>query len=99
MTVELLKNPKRVSAGRANRRKRGPLTEAGRQRLREAALVHEPWRHATGPRTAAGRAQAARNGKQRQRGPQSVREIRAALAPVRELLDQMREARQQVSDP
>ena len=55
---ELLKNPKRIIAGRANRRRRGPLTEAGRQRLREAALLHKPWKHATGPRIAAGRAQA-----------------------------------------
>jgi hypothetical protein len=94
---ELLKNPKRVIAGRANRRRRGPLTEAGRQRLREAALLHKPWKHATGPRTAAGRAQAALNGKRRQRGPQSVREVRAALAPVRKLLEQMRETRQQLS--
>ncbi len=42
--IELLKNPKRVIAGGANRRRRGPLTEAGRQRLREAALVLEQMR-------------------------------------------------------
>ena len=57
------RNPRRVAAGRANRQKRGPLTEEGRARLSEAARRHRPWEHATGPRTAAGRAQAARNGR------------------------------------
>jgi hypothetical protein len=86
-------NPKRVAAGRMNWAKRGPLTEAERERLRQAALRHRPWEHSTGPRTPAGRAQSALNGKRRQRGPQSLREVRAALKEVRELVRHMRQAR------
>ena len=79
-------NPRRVAAGRANRLKRGPLTEAGRERLRAAALRRRPWEQATGPRTAAGKAQAAGNGKRRQAGPRSVREVRADLREARALI-------------
>ena len=49
-------NPRRVAAGRLNRAKCQGLTEAGRQRLREAALANRPWQFSTGPRTAAGKA-------------------------------------------
>jgi hypothetical protein len=86
-------NPRRVAAGRLNRAKGGPLTDAGRERLRQAALRNKPWEHSTGPRTPAGRAQSVINGKHRQRGPQSLREVRAALKEVRELVRQMRQAR------
>lgn len=85
-------NPMRVAAGRRNRAKRKELTEEGRQRLRASALRHQPWRHATGPKTPEGKAQAARNGKVRQKGLKSVREIRANLAPLRDLLRVMRAA-------
>jgi hypothetical protein len=44
-------------------------------------------------RSPAARAQSRVNGKARQKGPLSVREVRAALADVRELVRQMREAR------
>jgi hypothetical protein len=83
-------NPRRVAAGRANRQLSGPLTDAGRERLREAALQNKPWLHSTGPRTPGGRARAARNGKRRQTGPQSVREMQADLREVRALLEEMR---------
>jgi hypothetical protein len=86
-------NPRRVAAGRLNRAQRGSLTDAGRERLRQAALLNRPWQHSTGPRTPAGRAQSVLNGKRRQRGPQSIREIRAELKEVRELVRQMRQAR------
>jgi hypothetical protein len=79
-------NPRRVAAGKANRARRGPLTEGGRQRLREAALANQPWRYATGPRSSAGKAQAARNGKLRQAGPSSVREVRAELRAAKALI-------------
>jgi len=78
-------NPKRVAAGRSNQRKRKGLTLAGRERLRQSALCHQPWTHSTGPRTAAGKAQAVANGKRRQLGPFSIRELRAALGPLRGL--------------
>jgi hypothetical protein len=76
-----------------NRLKRKGLTPEGRQRLRQAALVTKPWLLATGPKTAAGKAKVALNGKRRQIGPRSVREVRAALKEVRELVRQMRQAR------
>src|SRR5262245_61577845 len=79
-------NPRRVAAGRLNQLKRGPLTEAGRQRLREHALRHRPWLCSTGPRSAEGRAQSALNGKRRQQGLLSVREARRELAAVRALI-------------
>lgn len=93
------KNPRRVAAGRANRARRGPLTELGRERLRVAALRLRPWEHATGPRTARGKAQAVRNGKRRQQGRYSIRERRAELAAARLLLEGLRAARQALARP
>ena len=89
-------NPRRVAAGRANRLKRGPLTEAGRERLREVALCNKPWEHSTGPRTPEGKQQAVRNGKRRQLGPRSAREVRAELAAVRALIRSIHEACRQL---
>src|SRR5262245_41193033 len=86
-------NPRRAAAGRQNRAKRRGLTPVGREKLRRAAQRHQPWRYATGPRTAEGKATAARNGKARQKGPQSVRDLRAALAPLRDLLRALQESR------
>jgi hypothetical protein len=85
-------NPARVAAGRLNRTKRKGITPEGRERLRQTALQHQPWRFACGPKTEAGKAKVARNGKKRQIGPRSVREVRAELRAVRELLRQMRQA-------
>ena len=68
------KNPKRVAAGKRNRKKRGPLTEEGLSRLREAALENRPWEYSTGPTTIAGKAAA--NGRTRQSGRKSRRQIR-----------------------
>jgi hypothetical protein len=85
-SAEHVPNPRRVAAGRANRLKRGPLTEAGRERLRVAALDHQPWLHSTGPRSEAGRARAASNGRRRQTGVFSTRQARAKLAEVRSFI-------------
>jgi hypothetical protein len=89
-------NPRRVEAGKRNRALRKGLTEAGRQRLREAALRHQAWKHSTGPRTPEGKARAAANGKKRQLGPLSVREIRADLAGLRGLLSTLQSTRRLV---
>lgn len=86
-------NPKRVAAGLLNWAKRRGLTPAGRERLRAAALRTRPWDHSTGPVTPAGKARAAANGKRRQLGPVSVRELRAALAVLRESVAELAEAR------
>jgi hypothetical protein len=69
------------------------LTPQGREKLRQSALLHQPWRYSTGPRTPAGKAQVALNGKRRQLGIRSVREIKADLADVRSLLREMRDGR------
>jgi hypothetical protein len=73
--------------------KRKGLTPRGMDKLRQSALLHQPWRFSTGPRTPAGKAQAALNGKRRQLGVRSVREIKADLADVRSLLREMRDSR------
>ena len=86
-------NPRRVAAGTLNRAKRKGLTPAGREQLRQAALRNQPWRFATGPRTATGKVVAARNGKKRQLGLVSLRELKAELADLRALAGEMREAR------
>jgi hypothetical protein len=84
-------NPRRVHAGRMNRLKRKGLTPGGREKLRQAALKTKPWRFTRGPKTPEGKAKSALNGKKRQLGPRSVREIRADLAGLRDLLREMRE--------
>ena len=86
-------NPRRVEAGRLNRRKRGPLTPAGRERLRQAIHRVQPWREATGPRTPAGKQRAAQNGKRRQLGTLSTRQVRAELAQISHLLQDSCELR------
>ena len=82
-------NPRRVAAGRRNRALRGPLTVTGIRKLQLAALRHKPWQRSTGPRTAAGKTRAALNGKLRQKGVKSVRELRAELAGLRSMIDDM----------
>src|SRR5437764_1321947 len=89
-------NPRRVAAGRRNWSKRRGFTPEGLARLRQSALEHQPWTHATGPRTIEGKARSAANGRVYQQGPLSIRQIRAELAGVRALIDQLRDGRKQV---
>jgi hypothetical protein len=86
-------NPRRVEAGRRNRARRKGLTPEGREKLRQMALEHKPWRFSTGPRTAGGKAKVSQNGKVRRQGPLSIAVIRAELADYRRLMAEMREAR------
>ena len=60
-TGVLAKNPRRVEAGRSNRKKRRGLTPQGRETLRRNAIHYRPWQFATGPKTATGKAISARN--------------------------------------
>lgn len=74
-----MKNPKRVAAGKRNRRLRKGLTAEGREKLRQAAWKSKPWTHATGPRTPQGKAKVAKNGAWRQAGEPSLRALRRGL--------------------
>jgi hypothetical protein len=82
-----------VAAGRRNRARRGPLTPAGAERLRRAAIANRPWQYATGPRTAAGKAKSSANGLARARGPESARAARREVADLRGLSAAMAQAR------
>ena len=84
----------KVCGGTCREHDNGP---EGRERLRESALRDRPWLHSTGPRTPDGKARVALNGKARQKGRLSVRELRASLADVRELVRRMRETRSRLS--
>jgi hypothetical protein len=70
---------------------RPALNAEVRQRLREAAIRNQPWLNATGPTSDAGKAIVATNGRKRQKGPKSIRQIRADLADLRELIGSMAE--------
>jgi hypothetical protein len=91
-------NPRRVAAGKLNRAKWKGFTPAGRERLRQAALLNRPWRFATGPRTPEGKARVAAAARVRRKAALSVRELRAELADLRALATEMREARQLAGD-
>jgi hypothetical protein len=69
-------NPKRVAAGRINRLKCKPITDARREQMRQQAREHKPWKSSTGPKTPAGKAQSVLNGKKRQKGKLSLAEQR-----------------------
>jgi hypothetical protein len=96
MTSKHEPNPRRVAAGQLNRQKRGPLTEAGRERLRAGALRHKPWLKTTGPRTLEGKRRAAQNGRTL-RGSLSIRQARSVLAEVRSLMRTMAELAKSVA--
>lgn len=85
--------PLRVEAGPRNREKRLGLSDAGRERLRQAPLAGRAWEHSTGPRTAEGKARSADDGKLLQKGPMSVRERRAEAAGFRALIGPLRAGR------
>jgi hypothetical protein len=93
MNREHIPNPRRVRAGKMNRLKCRALTAEGLERLRAAALRHQPWRWACGPKTSAGKLQSVTNGKKRQKGSRSLREIRGDLAELRQWLQELRETR------
>ena len=95
--IAAVPNPKRVAAGQRNRAVRGPLTEAGRERLRAAAHLHRPWEHSTGPKTEAGKQQAVDNGKLQQRGEFSQRQLRNLYTELFRDLYEIRERRRQIT--
>lgn len=97
MALESAKSPARVAAGKRNRLRRGPLSPAGRQRLRDAALRNRPWEFSTGPRTVAGKAAAANNGREHQKGTTSVRQQRAAMAEAIAIVSKLKKLRKELA--
>lgn len=97
MPREAEANPKRVVAGRRNRTKRGPLTPEGRERLRKAVLLTQPWQYSTGPRTEEGKSRTAANGKKAQTDAISVREARSEVANLLALTADPRHLRSAIS--
>ena len=93
-----IRNQRRAEANRRNRQKRKGLSPAGREKLRQSALKHQPWRFSTGPRTPEGKAKVALNGKKRQKGPKSVREVRSEMSGLNDLLAQMAASRSAMGD-
>ena len=87
----------RQNAGRLNQLKRKGLSDEGRQTLRDAAIQNRPWTHSTGPRTVAGKARVAMNGKVRQSGELSAREVLAATADDRALVQEMAKLRRSLA--
>src|SRR5690349_20268271 len=94
MKDDMLPLTKRQITNRLNRQKRREVTPEGRKKLRETALKHRPWEHATGPRTAAGKVRCARNGKSRQVGILSIPEMRAISGHVYNVVKEMAALRQ-----
>ena len=84
---------RRSERNRRNRAKWHGFTPEGLERLRAATLANQPWRYATGPRTPEGKARSARNGRFRQKNEKSIRELRAELADVVTLMNEMSAAR------
>ena len=92
------RNQRRRETNRRNRRKRKGLTPAGREKLRQTALKHQPWRFSTGPRTPEGKAKVALNGKKQQRDELSIREISREVGEAGNMVDCLAAARQQALD-
>jgi hypothetical protein len=90
------KNPRRVAAGRVNGAKRRAWGAADRLRLANQCRQRQPWLAATGPRTADGKRRAAANGRMHLPDPRSVRQVRASLRDVWELIAQMTRARREM---
>jgi hypothetical protein len=79
--------------------KRKGLSPEGRRRISAATLAFRPWRFSTGPRTPEGKARSAANGRRQLNGRTSVRELRAEMNEISELISGLDEARQMALTP
>lgn len=95
-TSSRMPDPRRSEINRRNRQKWRGMTPEGKDRVRAAILLRRPWEHSTGPRTAEGKARSSRNGSLGRAGP-SVRELRAELAGIFDLIRQMDAIRRSLS--
>jgi hypothetical protein len=59
-------------------------------------LRNKPWLYAHGPTSEQGKRQAVRNAKRCQKADRSVREVKADLAAVRQLIRSMRQVREEL---
>jgi hypothetical protein len=87
-----------VVANRRKRRKRKGLTAAGREKFRQNALKHQPWRFSTGPRTPEGKRRSSQNGRYRQKSAMSRREVQLELGEMGQLLVGLAESRLLISN-
>ena len=93
---------RKILANRQNWRLRGPLTNAGRELLRLAAIRNEPWASSTGPRSAAGKRRSSMNALRTGRHTKAARAWRkAAMRFLRAncLLRDVIVGRTEVADP
>lgn len=86
-----------MAAGRRNQRKRGSLSPAGRERLRQSTLAHRPWERSTGPTSPAGKARSALNGYSQGKGSSCDQNCLAELVGVQRLINQMTKSRRQAT--
>jgi hypothetical protein len=86
-------DPRQAEPALRNRRRPKNWSTEGLERLRAAAWATRPWELTRGPTTAAGKARSAANGRSRQKGEKSVRQLRAELASVLILIEEMGAAR------
>ena len=91
-------DPRRSEPSRRARRSPITFSAEGLERLRAAARAGRPWERSTGPRTPEGKAKSARNGRIRQKGEKSVRELRAEMAHVSDLINEMTKARESLTN-
>jgi len=90
------KNPRRVLAGKINGSKRRPWDEQDRQRLRQQCLDRKPWLQSTGPQSDEGKYRSRANGYCRRPNPGSLRQVRAGLFDVHDMMSQMAELRRSI---
>jgi hypothetical protein len=88
-------DPRRSEINRRNRQSRRGFSPEGREKVCAAIRANRPWEPSTGPRTREGKARAARNGFRGFERP-SVRRLRAEIAGVVALINQMVATRRSV---
>ena len=81
-------------AGRSNGRLRRPWEASDRAKQRANAVAAQPWRLATGPRTAEGKLIASANGRHNKAVKGSRREVRASVADAVQMADGLRAMRE-----
>jgi hypothetical protein len=87
-----------VAAGQRNVQLRSGLSAEGVERVRAAALAHQPWRFSTGPRTPEGKAKSAANGTLGLANAGFSSELCAELAEARAWIAAMQVSRANLSE-